>query len=173
MAERHYRRRSRSVFWTAFVLMAALSTLWPLASPIFSVPDENVHATKAIAQVHGQVIGYHVPGIKHTVVGLPHGYSYAPHILCFAYHANQPANCRVELGDEGGTDWFNTWVGAYNPYYYAVGWWSLILDGSTGDYAPGEPAASASSYRLFGYPSLLRRCHYVLACGRATTRDSG
>ena len=134
-AETHHRRRSRSVFWTAFALMAALSTLWSLASPIFSVPDENAHATKAIAQVHGQVIGYHVPGIKHTVVDLPHGYSYAPHILCFAYHANQPANCGVELGDEGGTDWFNTWVGAYNPlYYYAVGWPSLILDGSAGIY---------------------------------------
>ncbi|TFD19497.1 DUF2142 domain-containing protein [Cryobacterium sp. TMS1-13-1] len=126
---------SRSTFWVAFLILAALSTLWSLASPIFSVPDENAHATKAIAQVHGQVIGYHVPGIKHTVVDLPEGYSYAPHILCFAYHPDQPANCGVELGDAGGTDWFNTWVGAYNPlYYYAVGWPSLILDGAAGIY---------------------------------------
>ncbi|WP_166805627.1 DUF2142 domain-containing protein [Cryobacterium ruanii] len=127
---------TRHIFGVAFLILAALSTLWSLASPIFSVPDENAHATKAIAQVHGQVIGYQVPGIKHTVVDLPEGYSYAPHILCFAYHPDQPANCGVELGDEGGTDWFNTWVGAYNPlYYYAVGWPSLILDGSAGIYA--------------------------------------
>ncbi|SEN94991.1 Predicted membrane protein [Cryobacterium luteum] len=126
---------SRSIFWFAFFTLAALSTLWSLASPIFSVPDENAHATKAIAQVNGQVIGYHVPGVKHTVVDLPEGYSYAPHILCFAYHPNQPANCGVELGDASGTDWFNTWVGAYNPlYYYAVGWPSLILDGAAGIY---------------------------------------
>jgi len=113
----------------------ALSTLWSLASSIFSVPDENAHATEAIAQVHGQVIGYQVPGIKHTVVDLPEEYTYAPHIICFAFHTDQPANCGVELGDEGGTAWFNTWVGAYNPlYYYAVGWLSLFLDGSAGVY---------------------------------------
>ncbi|WP_277870914.1 DUF2142 domain-containing protein [Cryobacterium sp. Hh11] len=126
---------SRSVFWSTFLILAALSTLWSLASPIFSVPDENAHATKAIAQVHGQVMGYQVPGIKHTVVDLPEGYTYSPQILCFVFHSEQPANCGVELGDEGGADWFNTWVGAYNPlYYYAVGWPSLILDGSAGIY---------------------------------------
>ena len=124
-----------SVFWTTFLFLAALSTLWSLASPIFSVPDENAHATKAIAQVQGQVIGYQVPGVKHTVVDLPEGYAYSPQILCFAFHPDQPANCGVELGDVGGADWFNTWVGAYNPlYYYAVGWPSLILDGSAGIY---------------------------------------
>ncbi len=128
--------RSRSIFWVAFALLAAFSTLWALASPVFSVPDENAHATKAIAQVRGQVIGYHVPGVKHTVVDLPAGYSYSPQILCFAFHPDKPANCGVELGDSTGTPWFNTWVGAYNPlYYYAVGWPSLILDGSTGIYA--------------------------------------
>ena len=128
-------RRSWSVFWTAFALMAMLSTLWSLASPIFSVPDENAHATKAIAQMRGQVIGYQVPGIKHTVVDLPGEYSYSPQILCFAFHPEQPANCGVELGDTTGSLWFNTWVGAYNPlYYYAIGWPSLILDGSAGIY---------------------------------------
>ncbi|TFD11995.1 DUF2142 domain-containing protein [Cryobacterium sp. TMT4-10] len=126
----------RSVFWFAFVIMSALSILWALASPIFSVPDENAHATKAIAQVRGQVIGYHVPGIKHTVVDLPAEYSYDPQIQCFVFQSAQPADCGVELGDPGGALWFNTWVGAYNPlYYYAVGWPSLIFDGSTGIYA--------------------------------------
>ncbi|MDJ0377168.1 DUF2142 domain-containing protein [Cryobacterium sp. PH31-L1] len=135
IAGRRWDVKPRSVFWIAFLILAALSTLWSLASPIFSVPDENAHATKAIAQVHGQVIGYQVPGIRHTVVDLPAEYTYAAHILCFAFHPNQPANCGVELGDEGGTNWFNTWVGAYDPlYYYAVGWPSLILDGSAGIY---------------------------------------
>lgn len=129
-------RRSRSVFWAAFALLAAFSTLWALASPVFSVPDENAHATKAIAQVRGQVIGYQVPGIKHTVVDLPPEYSYSPQILCFAFHPEQSADCGVELGDATGSLWFNTWVGAYNPlYYYAVGWPSLIFDGSAGIYA--------------------------------------
>ncbi|TFC01246.1 DUF2142 domain-containing protein [Cryobacterium mannosilyticum] len=133
---RFQRRRSRVVFLSAFALLAMLSTLWALASPVFSVPDENAHATKAIAQVRGQVIGYHVPGVKHTVVDLPAGYSYSPQVLCFAFHPDKPANCGVELGDATGTPWFNTWVGAYNPlYYYAVGWPSLIFEGSAGIYA--------------------------------------
>ena len=126
---------SRSVFWVAFLIFAALATIWSLASPIFSVPDENAHAMKAVAQVRGQVIGYQVEGVKHTVVDLPAEYSYTPQTVCFAYVPTQPANCGVELGDAGGTNWFSTWVGAYNPlYYYAVGWPSVILDGSAGIY---------------------------------------
>lgn len=125
-----------STFWAVFVLFAGLATVWSLASPIFSVPDENAHALKAVAQIRGQVIGYQVEGVKHTVVDLPPAYSYTPQIVCFAYVPTQSANCGVELGDEGGTNWFSTWVGAYNPlYYYAVGWPSLILNGSAGIYA--------------------------------------
>ena len=45
-----------------FTVFALLGILWALASPVFSVPDENAHAVKAIAQVRGQVIGYTVPG---------------------------------------------------------------------------------------------------------------
>lgn len=129
------RSSSRSVFWVAFLIFAVFATVWSLASPIFSVPDENAHALKAVAQVRGQVLGYQVEGVKHTVVDLPAEYSYTPQTVCFAYVPTQPGNCGVELGDAGGSTWFSTWVGAYNPlYYYAVGWPSLILDGSAGIY---------------------------------------
>lgn len=97
--------------------------------------DESAHATKAIAQWQGQIIGYEVPGVRHTVVDLPVGDSYSPNIICFVYHPDVTANCGVELGDEG-TVWFNTWVGAYNPsYYYLAGWPSLFFEGSAGIYA--------------------------------------
>ncbi|TFC19205.1 DUF2142 domain-containing protein [Cryobacterium algoritolerans] len=138
----------RSVFAFAFGIVFALAALWALASPIFSVPDESAHATKAIAQVRGQVIGHEVPGIKHLVVDLPEEYRYSPQIVCFAFHPETPANCGVELGDPSGTTWFNTWVGAYNPlYYYAVGWPSLLLDGSAGIY--GMRIASALIGSMF------------------------
>lgn len=127
--------RGRGSFWPGFVLIALLSTLWSLASPIFSVPDENAHAAKAIAQVRGQVLGEHIPGVRHTVVDLPPSYSYSQTIVCYLFESNIPANCGFELGDEGGAEQFGTWVGAYNPlYYYAVGWPSLILDGAAGIY---------------------------------------
>lgn len=118
----------------AFALFAALSILWSLASPIFSVPDENAHATKAIAQLRGEIMGHHVTGVRQPVVDLPPSYSYQPQILCFAQHPEIPADCGVAPGD-GGTKWFATWVGGYNPiYYYLVGWPSLFLGGSAGVY---------------------------------------
>ncbi|TFC55925.1 DUF2142 domain-containing protein [Cryobacterium sp. TMT2-15-1] len=134
--ERQTRGHGRSVFWTAFALMAMLATLWSMASPIFSVPDENAHAAKAIAQVRGDLTGHAVAGVRHSVVDLPEGYSYSQQIVCYLSHPEMTADCGFELGDEGGTDWFNTWVSAYNPiYYYLVGWPTLLLDGSAGIYA--------------------------------------
>lgn len=127
---------TRSVFWTAFALMAMLATVWSLASPIFSVPDENAHAVKAIAQVRGDLTGHSVEGVKHSVVELPAGYSYNQQIVCYIFHPELPADCGFELGDKGGKGWFNTWVSAYNPiYYYLVGWPTLFLNGSAGIYA--------------------------------------
>ena len=130
-AERPARRVRASMFWAPFAVFALLGGLWSLASPVFSVPDENAHALKAVAQVRGQVVGYTLPEVKHIVVDLPPGFEYHPHILCFAGYPERTADCGIELGDAAGQDWFNTWVGAYNPvYYYLVGWPSLLLDGN-------------------------------------------
>lgn len=123
-------------FLAPFTVFALLGVLWSLASPVFSVPDENAHALKAIAQVRGQVIGYTVPEVRHIVVDLPDGYEYDPQMRCFAHQPDTPASCSAELGDASGLDWFNTWVGAYNPvYYYLVGWPSLLFDGNAAVYA--------------------------------------
>jgi Predicted membrane protein (DUF2142) len=128
-------RVATGIFLPTFLLIAALTTLWALASPIFSSPDENAHATKAIAQVRGQILGYQVEGVQYTVVDLPDEYRYNSTILCFAYNPDATADCGTELGDPVGTAWFNTWVGSYNPtYYFLVGWPSLFLDGSSGVY---------------------------------------
>ena len=128
---------SAAAFWIAFAVLGLLASIWSLASPVFSVPDENAHATKAIAQVRGQVIGYTLPGVKHIIVDLPDGFEYDPNIVCFATRPTQTADCGgAELGDEAGTPTFNTWVGAYNPvYYYLVGWPSLLTDGNAAVYA--------------------------------------
>ncbi len=113
------------------VITFALSTLWAVASPVFSIPDENAHGTKAIAQVNGQVIGDEVDGIRHLVVDLPPGFEYRPDITCFAFQPEVTADCAPALGAEGGTPWFNTWVGTYNPVYYAVvGLPALALTGN-------------------------------------------
>ena len=127
------RSRANRAGLIGFALTAMLAVLWAFASPIFSVPDENAHATKAIAQARGQVIGEEVEGVKHLVVQLPDEYRYDPKLVCFASNRDQSADCDAELGGDTGTDWFNTWVGAYNPVYYAlVGWPSLFLGGEAG-----------------------------------------
>lgn len=128
-------RRGLSTFLIPFVLTWLLSSLWSLATPVFAAPDENAHATKAIAQLRGEIAGHAQEGSRFPVVDLPDSYRYAPGIVCFAYHPETAADCGVELGVSTGTPWFDTWVSAYNPvYYYVVGWPSLFLGGSAGIY---------------------------------------
>jgi hypothetical protein len=138
-------RRSRFArnFWIPFAFLAMLSTLWALASPLFSIPDENAHAAKAIAQLRGQVIGSVEPGAKYLVVQLPPGYHYNHSAMCYLFVPEDSAHCAVHFGDGSGNATFDTWVGAYNPiYYYLVGWPSLLTDhGEIGIY--GMRIASA------------------------------
>ena len=130
------RRVRARLFGAAFAVFALLGILWSLASPVFSVPDENAHATKAIAQVRGQIVGYTRPDVRHIVVDLPPGYWYSQDTLCYAKHPEVSAGCAPDFGDASGQVWFNTWVGTYNPaYYYAVGWPSLLFDGNASIYA--------------------------------------
>jgi hypothetical protein len=124
------------VFVIALILYSACATLWALASPIYSVPDESAHAVKAVAQVRGELVGHREPGVRQLVVDLPADYSYSPQSLCFATHSETPADCGIEVGSPTGTRWAPTWVSTYNPlYYYLVGWPSLFFGGPAGIYA--------------------------------------
>lgn len=126
----------RVVFLPAFLFFAVISCLWALASPIFSIPDENAHATKAIALLRGEAIGHRVPGERQLVVDLPPQYSYSSDLVCFVFNPNATADCGIELGSKTGSTSFPSWVSSYNPVYYEiVGWPSLILGGSAGIYA--------------------------------------
>lgn len=123
------RARTIATWLIPFALLAALSVLWALASPVFSVPDENAHVAKAVAQSHGEVIGRTDPDRPHLIVDLPEGYDYNHGVMCYIFHPEISADCPAEFGDGTGMRDFATWVGAYNPVYYAiVGWPSSILD---------------------------------------------
>lgn len=128
---------SRRNFWIAFAFIALLGIIWSLASPLFSVPDENAHATKAVAQLRGEVIGKVEPGQPYPVVDLPPGYAYNPSSVCYLFVTSKPAHCPSAYGDGTGNNYFSTWVATYNPiYYYIVGWPSLIFsNGAVGLYA--------------------------------------
>lgn len=127
--------RRTGTFWTAFFFFALLSTLWSLASPVFSVPDENAHVIKAVGQLRGELVGHFDPDARHPVFDLPAGWSVSPQIQCFVYHPEVPASCGVEIGDPDGATSPASWVARYNPlYYYVIGWPSLFVDGSAGVY---------------------------------------
>lgn len=131
------RSHSARLFWIPFAFIAVLASLWALASPLFSIPDENAHATKAIAQVRGELVGAAEAGKKYLVVDLPPGYHYNHSAMCYLFVPTKSAHCAASYGDGTGTDYFENWVGAYNPiYYYLVGWPSLLTDnGAVGVYA--------------------------------------
>jgi len=153
------------VFVPGFVLLSLLSILWALAGPIFSSPDENAHAAKAIGQFRGELLGEHKYDARYPVIDLPSSYRYSPGIVCFAHHSEIAADCGVKLGDPGGTDWFDSWVGSYNPtYYYLVGWPSVFLGGSTGIYAMrivGALACSALLALAFTLGIRARRARWI------------
>jgi hypothetical protein len=123
-------------FLVAFTALALMSIAWALAGPVFSAPDENAHAAKAIATVRGELFGEREPDAEYLVVQLPDGFAYHPQQLCFIRDASVPAECGVALGDEGGLTEFPSWVAAYNPsYYLMVGWPTFFWQGDAGVYA--------------------------------------
>jgi Predicted membrane protein (DUF2142) len=140
--------------WPRSVLAAlvflVLAASWALASPVFSVPDEDAHATKAVAQARGQVLGVERPGVDPLVVDLPPGYEVPDGIRCFVAETDRAADCGVELGDPSGADSYGTWAGRNNPTAYAlVAWPSLLVDGNAGVYAM-RLAGAALGAILFG-----------------------
>ncbi len=139
------------VFLPAFLLIGFIAVTWALATPVFASPDENAHAAKAIAQVHGELLPHTREGSRQPAYDLPDSYLYSPGVTCFAFSPQVTASCHAELGSLGGTNWFGDWVGSYNPvYYYAVGWPSLFLGGSTGIYAMRIVSALLCSALLAG-----------------------
>ena len=65
-SSRRTRRTERSRWWTTFLLVAALSSLWLLATPLFGAPDEPAHAIRAASVVRLDVVGDEVPRTSRT-----------------------------------------------------------------------------------------------------------
>lgn len=138
------RVRTMHVFVAAFACFLALGVSWALASPVFSVPDENAHAGKALATTLGELTGKLDPaGV--TYVDLPEGFTYSPTAMCFAYDADHPADCGFSVGDPGD-DFIVSWVANYNPLYYVlVSLPTYVVKGEAGFYAMRFVSAALSA----------------------------
>ena len=165
---------NRGAFWLnfagAWVILALLSSLWALATPIGASPDEPAHLIKGASVVRGQYIGE--PSSQGSVVQVPLYIAYTQAETCYAFAADQSAACVPEVpGDPALVVDATTTAGLYNPlYYWLVGWPSLVFGNDTGIFAMRALGAAVTSLFLaLGFAMLLRWRRPVLpAVGFAT-----
>jgi hypothetical protein len=118
------RSSPRGQFAVTFVLVAALTGLWGLATPLFANADEPAHVVRAASIARGELVGK-TPRFKalkgYTFVRLPGIYNSAGHKLdCFARKPNRDASCHRFTGSETREREVITEAGRHPPAYYAV-----------------------------------------------------
>ena len=141
--------RPLRVFTVSFVLVFLNMAAWSLASPLFASPDETTHTVRAVALVHGQLIGTPVGGSSSPITSVTVPASIADggrYAGCFAFKISVPASCARPLTASTRPVKTNTSAGRYPPLYYAiVGIPSLASDSSTGIYLMRLVSAALSA----------------------------
>ncbi|MCL4313197.1 MAG: DUF2142 domain-containing protein [Actinobacteria bacterium] len=116
-------------FWRSWIiffgLLVVIMSIWSLATPLFSGPDEPVQVVKAAAVARGEWLGKadRSEPAAFRIVKVP--YTYAQAVLenitsCYADHPVIPAGCAPELVANGKVVAAPTYVGRYPPLYYAI-----------------------------------------------------
>src|ERR1700677_3250642 len=127
------------VFVVVFVLAFVNMAVWSLATPFFASPDEPAQVARAVALVHGQLIGKTVrnDGNPTTDITIPTVYAAgSAYAGCFAFKDTVPASCAPRLTQSKAAVRPTTYVGRSPPLYYAiVGLPSLFTASSDGLYA--------------------------------------
>lgn len=96
---------------------------WSLATPLGGAPDEPAQIVKAVATVHGELLGqptpgksaatrtFEVPSVFQSIYSLP---------TCYQFKATVPAGCAPTLPSGNRLVPVTSYVGRYPPLYYAV-----------------------------------------------------
>jgi hypothetical protein len=118
------RSNPRGQFLVTFALVAALTGLWGLATPLFANADEPAHVVRAASVARGELLGKKPRDERlkgYTFVRLPTIYEDAGRELnCFARKPNRDASCDTFRGSETRTKDVITEAGRHPPAYYAV-----------------------------------------------------
>jgi hypothetical protein len=135
------------VWWCSFGAFALLGVVWCLTIPLAAGPDEPNHAIRATAVARGQldtstrdIVGGRNAIIPATDVQVPGGYS-ALNVLALCYEntaggGSVPCARTHQVRGDGPTTAATTYVGSYQPVYYAlVGWPSRLVELPTALYA--------------------------------------
>jgi Predicted membrane protein (DUF2142) len=117
----------RRIWWTTFVLIAAVGGLWALANPLFAAPDENSHVVRAVAIDHGQLTGREQNArLRQQLDVTPEALEVrVPEIYrneqsaCFAFHPDITAQCAHVEGSTRDVKTLTS-AGRHPPSYYAV-----------------------------------------------------
>ena len=117
------------------MVLFVLASIWSLATPLFTAPDESAQVVRAAAVVRGELVGQEVHEATTAVVIPKHIAEEAIDGLymsnCYFAKPTEPGACvlNIEPGRAGGTLRFTTYVGHYPPLYYAlVGLPTLVTD---------------------------------------------
>jgi len=130
------RATERSRWWTTFLLAAALSSLWLLATPLFGAPDEPAHAIRAASVARLDIVGDEVPEVEdRLVVEAPKAYGDASDsISCYVFAADTSAACAT-FSDHTQLTRLPTSAGRHPPAYYLIaGVPTLAFRGALGVY---------------------------------------
>ena len=137
----------RRVWLAGFALFLPLMGAWSIPTPLTAAPDEPAHILRAASVVRGQFNGPDVVQyvkVEHfisreviTGIKLPESYASLNDMYrCYAFNDNTPAGCAPSFHGGNEIVAMSTAAGRYNPVYYlAVGWPSLLLNGSDSVYA--------------------------------------
>lgn len=129
------RAQVRRVWWVSFVLLSLAGSLWALASPLQSGPDEPAHIFRATSLVRGQLLGEVTERTDNNRLAVEVPSAYLANPGCYAFQPNVPASC-LELPEEGGVRTVLTSAARHSPFYYAVaGLPSLVNQSSGSSYA--------------------------------------
>lgn len=119
-------------FAAVFGALVALTTLWSLASPLYSIPDEGSHIVRAAAAVRGQIVegprGFDVP----DYITRPGGFT------CFVGKPTVTPACETppQVADPDALTWLPSSAGSNSPIYYLVaGLPTLVASGDVALYS--------------------------------------
>jgi hypothetical protein len=120
------------VFWASLSL---LSSIWAVAMPLATGPDEPEHFVKAASVVRGELVG--LRSSAGYVVDVPEYVAFTHDQLCTSFKPEKTADCAPSTPSDASEQVSSTTTaGSYNPLYYAaVGWPTLIAQDVGGLYA--------------------------------------
>jgi hypothetical protein len=118
------RSTPRGQWVVTFVLVAIVTGLWSLATPLFASADEPAHVIRAASVARGELLGRTPRSDElkgYTYVKLPRIYESSGRDLnCFARAPNRDASCHHFDGSESRTKSMLTEAGRHPPAYYGL-----------------------------------------------------